>query len=46
MQYVKQIFNNVIVNMYLIESNIQDVRSKFSKVNNGLQVKSGWQKPC
>ena len=34
MQYMKQIFYNVIVNMYLEEGNIQQVRSKCSKVKD------------
>ena len=31
MQYMMQIIYNILVNMYLAESNMQDVRSKFSK---------------
>ena len=38
MQYMIQICNNVMVYMYLAESNMQDVISKCSKVkDNGLK---------
>ena len=42
MQYMTRICNNVIVNMYLAESNMQDVRCKCS--DNELRVKSDWFK--
>ena len=34
MQYITQICNNLIVNMYLKGSNMQVVRSKYSLVKN------------
>ena len=33
-----RISNNVVLNMYLAESNIQDIRSKSSKVKDELCV--------
>ena len=34
MKYMMWICNNVIVNMYLVESNLQDIRYKYSTVKD------------
>ena len=41
MQYMKQIYNNVIINMYLVEINVQNVKDEFIR----LQVYSNQCKP-
>ena len=35
MQYMMQICNNIIVNTYLTKSNMQDVKSEYSMMNDG-----------